>query len=240
MIQSLLTKICKRYLCKVHNLNKCSNELFTRIVTRDYDKVFCIGFGKTGTTSLEKLLIDMGFSIGSQDAGEMLINDYHEKKYENIINYFYSAEAFQDIPSSLPEIYKLAYKEFPNSKFIHTERSSSEEWYNSLIRFHSLIYTNNKDIPTERDLLSSNYRYRGWSLKTKEVIFNYPKVPLYDKKHYISIYDNHNFNIKKFFKNKHNYLNINLSNNNSLELICNFLGYKRNINYNMPHLNKTF
>ena len=31
---------------------------------RSYNKVFCIGFGKTGTTSLENALSEFGFRMG--------------------------------------------------------------------------------------------------------------------------------------------------------------------------------
>lgn len=47
-------------------------------------KIFCIGSGKTGTTSVEKALKDLGFKMGDQVKGELLVNDYISRDFKAI------------------------------------------------------------------------------------------------------------------------------------------------------------
>src|SRR5207244_3918052 len=89
------------------------------ISNKDYDKVFGIGFNKTGTTSLEKLLRKFGFTIGNQAAAETLAEEWlHHKRIDRIIRFCHTADAFEDIPFTFPDIYRELDQAFPNSKFI--------------------------------------------------------------------------------------------------------------------------
>ena len=103
-------------------------------------KIFCIGFNKTGTTSLQRLLLDEGFIDSRQEHFEQNLDSYVLKNYSTytgIIKTCYStSNIFQDIPFSLPNFYKELYKEFPEAYYILTVRDSSEVWYNSLDRFY--------------------------------------------------------------------------------------------------------
>ena len=83
--------------------------------------------------------------MGDQKVAEVMTyymfknNDFSELK-----PYCQTAEAFQDVPFSLPNIYKKLYILYPNAKFILTIRDSAEQWYSSLInfqknRFHVII-----------------------------------------------------------------------------------------------------
>ena len=240
MIRYLLNKISNLYLRSVHDLsNDISRSLFTRNVTRNYEKVFVIGMGKTGTTSLEKILIDMGFIMGNQAAGEMLIRDYGNKDYDTIIKYFHSAEAFQDCPSCLPELYKVIDKEFPNSKFILTERDNADVWYDSLVRFHTKIFSSNLNCPSEEDLRNATYRYKSWALEAMKVCCNYPSTPLYEPVYYKSIYNNHIKDVQSYFSHRSDLLTLNLKDEDAIYDLCKFLGFLTPHNYNIPHLNKS-
>ena len=222
----------------INNINHSQDELFfQRIKPRDYDKVFVIGLGKTGTTSLEKILIDMGFQLGNQAAGEMLIDDYGQKEFHRIVNYYHSAEAFQDIPCSLPEMYRIIDRSFPKSKFILTIRDNSEEWFESLIRFHTKIFSSSINPPSELDLKDANYRYKSWALHAMQIIFNYPKIPLYEPSHYKSVYEKHINDVKSYFKNREDLQIINLKDYNSINQLCKFLGFSTPNSYTIPHLN---
>ena len=90
-------------------------------------KVFCIGFWKTGTTSIYKAFTLLGYRSGR------LINVGKEPKigwipYIKKSNY----DAFTDDPMSF--IYKDLDKNFPNSKFILTERDK-KSFSNSYINY---------------------------------------------------------------------------------------------------------
>ena len=202
-------------------------------------KVFCIGMNKTGTTSLQTFLSDHGYSLGNQNQGEMLLQDGENINTTAIKNYFSQCDAYQDVPCSIPNFYKRLDDIFPNSKFILTIRDNPDIWYNSLISFHTKIFSSNHCLPTVSELENSDYCYRGWTLDFMKLVFNHPTVPLYDKPQYIRTYLNHITDVKKIFSSKRNQLLVlNLSESNSLEKVSNFLKIKLLKNYKMPWLNK--
>ena len=124
-------------------------------------KVFCIGRNKTGTTSLERALSDLGYVVGHQPTAELLIHDYAQRNFKPIVEYCRTAEAFQDVPFSLPYTYQILDYAFPGSKFILTVRDNENEWYQSLIRFHRNRLGVRGKI-TKEDLLNDQYRYQGF------------------------------------------------------------------------------
>ncbi|NNK80793.1 MAG: hypothetical protein HKO93_04780, partial [Flavobacteriales bacterium] len=63
-------------------------------------KIFCIGANKTGTTSVEKALIDLGYRMGDQKKALHLIEDYKRREFKPIIRFCKTADAFQDAPFS--------------------------------------------------------------------------------------------------------------------------------------------
>ncbi len=204
------------------------------------NKIFCIGFGKTATTTLESTLKGFGLKLGNQAVGEMLVEDWYNKKYDRIIRFCHTAEAFQDNPFGCPGLFKIFDQEFPNSKFILTVRDNSEEWYNSLVRFHSNLFSNTDEMPTETELANALYRYKGFLLDSRKWIFNYPKVPLYDSDYYQSTYLQHIDDVKRYFKNENEKLLIlNIKQENSYKDLCDFLGVDMPENGGFPWLNKS-
>ncbi len=92
-------------------------------------KVFCIGFHKTGTTSLEIALKKLGFRVtGSFGTKDPDISEKAQRlAFEKALEY----DAFEDNP--WPILYQELDQQFPNSKFIMTRRSS-ESWIRSQVR----------------------------------------------------------------------------------------------------------
>lgn len=223
------------------SLNRKSNFHQTEIIERDYDKVFVIGFNKTGTTTLKKVLGLFGFKVGNQSVSEILaVECLQTGDMSKIMNYCYTAEVFQDQPFSSPHFYKELDKEFPNSKFILSIRDDENQWFNSLVKFHSKKFSSDPSRPpNEADLVNSIYRYKGWLLDIKKVNYNYPKVPLYNKEHYIDTYLNHNNDVETYFKDRPNdFLKINVSNSNDFLNLVTFLNIKTNMK-KFPWKNKT-
>ena len=180
-------------------------------MTRHTGKVFCIGRNKTGTTSLKHVLESHQYTIGDQSKAELLIQAYAKRNFKRIARYCNSAQAFQDIPFSLPHLYVYLDNHFPKSKFILSVRSSPEEWYNSLVNFHVDKFDSNKSLPTKTDI--------------------------YNKKHLMKSYRIHNQQVKDYFRHKNNLLVLNLSQENSYRRLCKFLGLEQ-IFQTMPQLNK--
>lgn len=99
-------------------------------------KVFCIGFHKTGTTSLEAALEVLGYRVtgpnGTRDP------DIAEKVYDLADELVAKYDAFQDNP--WPVIFKEMDRKYPGSKFILTMRRP-DAWINSQVRDFGLTET---------------------------------------------------------------------------------------------------
>ncbi|MDQ7062047.1 MAG: sulfotransferase [Sulfurimonas sp.] len=113
--------------------------------SEDYElnnKVFVIGLNKTGTTSIEKVLLDFDYKLGNQIDAE-LISDYTlNGDYRFFLEYLKTANAFQDQPFSFRGYYKILHKKYPNAKFILTIRTNENQWYNSLVNFTKKRFLN--------------------------------------------------------------------------------------------------
>jgi hypothetical protein len=93
----------------------------------DLPKVFCIGFHKTGTTSLKTALKILGYRVtGPNGRHDKNIGENVEALARRIVPKF---DAFQDNP--WPIIYRFLDKEYPGSKFILTMRPS-DKWIGSV------------------------------------------------------------------------------------------------------------
>lgn len=204
-------------------------------------KVFCIGYGKTGTTSLEGALIKFGYSLGNQAVGEMLVKDWSDGDYNRILGFCHTAEAFQDLPFGVRNLYKILDDNFANSKFILTVRESPEVWYDSMIRFHTKLFSSDIErLPDEVDLMNSKYRYKGWILDMMKFLFDYPNIGLYDQEQYIKSYLEHIHDVELYFKDRPNdLLVLNVSEEGSYQKLAAFLGFEVDENANFPWLNKT-
>lgn len=166
-------------------------------------KIFCIGFNKTGTTSVQQVLSDFGYRLGSQTIAAMLLPDWYQQKYDRLIRFCRTAEAFQDIPFSLPQTYRILDNTFSHAKFILTVRDSPYQWYHSMLRFHKKIYScAQKRLPDENDLEGSTFPYSGYALDIMKMVFNYPAVELYDYAYYTELYQRHNQDVHDYFKDK--------------------------------------
>jgi len=201
-------------------------------------KVFCIGRNKTGTTSLSSALKGLGYIMGSQRSGELLIRDWINNDFTNILNLVNTADAFQDIPFSYDNTYEELDKHFPNSKFILSIRDSPEEWYDSLVRFHSKMFGKGK-IPTAQQLKNSNHVWKGWIYEAMYNLYKTTENDPYNKEILINHYENYNNKVISYFKDRpDDLLVINLKNKNSYLDFCEFLGKEPKLN-NFPHLNKS-
>jgi hypothetical protein len=185
-------------------------------------KVFCIGRNKTGTTSLEKALRDLGYIVGSQATAELLIHDYARRDFRPIVEYCRTAEAFQDIPFSLPYTYQIVDYAFPGSKFILSVRDNDDEWYRSLIRFHQMRLGIDGRI-TREHLVNDPYRYKGFLWEVNRTIYHSPEDDPYDesvlKEHYLR----HNQHVVDYFKFRSDLLVVNLKERRSYQTFCDFL-----------------
>jgi hypothetical protein len=191
--------------------------------TFETEKVFCVGFPKTGTTSLEKALMGLGYRLGDQHEGELLVAAYAARNFKPIIEFCLTADAFQDAPFCLPFTYIPLEQSFPNAKFLLSVRDDSNQWYRSLVRFHGNVFAGGR-IPVKEDLLKATYCYPGFVWESMRLVWNTPEDDIYHKPTLISHYERHNADVRDYFRRKSNLLEINVSDKGAYRRLCQFLG----------------
>lgn len=199
------------------------------------EKIFCIGFPRTGTTSLEQSLKDLGYRLGNIRQGELLLKAYAARDFKAIVNFGLTAEAFQDAPFSFPFTYVALDQSFPNAKFILSVRDDADQWYRSLVRFHGNLFAGGR-IPTKADLLSATYCSPGYAWEAMRLVWSTPEDDVYHKPTMVSHYDRHNADVRDYFRFKSNFLELNVSANGAYQTMCRFLG-KEPVAEGFPWLN---
>lgn len=222
----------------------------TVLSRKGFNKIFCIGYNKTGTTTLETALRLYGFNLPNQQEQESrLTRQCFSTNYFELSDFVRKFDAFQDLPFSQGLTYVVADALFPNSKFILTERDS-ESWFNSLISFHKKVFNlPNLDQLTERDVAEKmNYLYPGYVHENQTRILTRfsgeTKIVdwenLYNKEYYIDLYERRNNEIKKYFMNSPEKLLImDITQEKTTQKLCNFLDIPDGFVIDMPHSNKT-
>ena len=176
-------------------------------------KVFGIGFPKTGTKTLKRVLETLGYTVGNYrlDILEPLKSGEYEKLVPIIDNY----DALQDTPWFL--LYQFLDKTYPNSKFILTLRDR-DNWMASM---------NNYFVGKHDE--SSNRMF--------DFIFGYG-LPRDNNAAYLSRYDKHIKDVKEYFKGRpEDLLIVDWEKGHGWEEICEFLK-KPKPAVLFPHANK--
>jgi hypothetical protein len=202
-------------------------------------KIFCIGLNKTGTTTIERVFSEFEYKLGDQNKGELLIHDWFNRKYKSIIDFSKSADAFQDIPFSLPTTFMFLEQYFKNAKFILTIRDTEDQWYESITKFHSKLWSDGIRKPTLDDLKKAAYCYKGFAFDSNRYMFSTPENDPYNEAILKKYYSNHNYLVLEYFKSRPNKLIvINVTRDEDYLRLCKFLG-KKPKSEKFPWENKT-
>jgi tetratricopeptide (TPR) repeat protein len=201
-------------------------------------KVFCVGRNKTGTTSIAAALQSLGLRLGLQARGERLKDDWARRDFARILDLCRTADAFQDMPFSQPYTFQAVDAAFPGSKFILTVRDSAEQWFDSLLRFHTRIVGKDR-LPTADDLRALEYHYQGYLWDSFVLTHGDDERLLYDRDTYIAGYHGHNRSVVEYFRHRPaDLLVLNVGDADAMRRLCAFLG----LDYRgqpMPHLNRS-
>lgn len=201
-------------------------------------KIFCIGSGKTGTTSMKAALKTLGYRMGDQATAELLIEAWAVRAFDPVIAYCHSADAFQDIPFCLDYTYVALDQAFPGSKFVLTVRTSSAEWFESMVRSHTRIVGRNR-VPTADDLKAFPYRHVGWIWRAHTLIYGCDESSLFDRDLYVRQYESHAAGVCDYFRHRPgDLLVLDLSVSGAMDRLCEFLG-RPSAGLAMPHLNRS-
>ena len=185
---------------------------FKTMSTTKPHKVFCIGFMKTGTTTLNRALSILGYRV-SHNSWKWL-KMICKNDWKGIQEKMDAWDAVEDNP--IPLIYKELDALYPGSKFILTEREP-EKWYNSV-----------------------SYHVGDLSSPMHEWLFGRGKgLPRNDKKHALNVFVKHRENVIEYFKDRpDDLLIIDITKIENWDTICTFLG-EEIPEAVFPHANRT-
>jgi hypothetical protein len=126
-------------------------------------KVFCIGFNKTGTTSLGQALEILGYHHSSFNR-KVWVEFYLKGRFDKLVEYTAKFDSFDDLPWLKQDMIPILDKRFPGSKYIYLERDESS-WKRSLARWGELTFGSTPDVDV------------GWKeyLAHREFVLNYFK-----------------------------------------------------------------
>jgi hypothetical protein len=198
-------------------------------------KIFGVGFSKTGTSSLEKALEILGFRVCKghwQNAYTFYLHAlYIHRDYDEIFRLVNYWDAFADAPWGGTPLYEKLYERFPQSKFILTVRDG-EKWYAS---FEKLITMFDLDPATALESYHANGMYG--SAYFFEHIFGI-KTLAGNKDKIIEHYNTYNRTVMDFFsRTPADFVVLDLPAGDGWKKLCGFLG--KDIPFHpFPHLNK--
>lgn len=188
------------------------------------NKIFCIGSNKTGTTTLTKILENLGLRVCPEyimfSFGSKYFEEQKNGRYENLFKLVERYDAFEDRPWNHADFYQQLDKKFTDSKFILTIRDENN-WIESYRRFNQKIKLN-----------------KQWFYPiVSEICYNNQDF-LQDEKNMIKHYKKRNEEIIEYFKNTDKLLILDFEKNKEYKPICEFLG-KEIVLSEIPHLNRT-
>lgn len=201
-----------------------------------------VGFSKTGTTTLGKCfeILNLGpvgtpevihnrfqNSLRDENIRNNRFNEYpwrlmvedvfYQQSYELALLIASNFRSLVDRPWSVPAVYELIDKLYPQSKFIMTHRDP-QSWWNSVDRW-------------------LNVTHKGNDERLKRYLMHLG-VETLDKDLFVDAYLRHNENVQKYFKNRQDdLLVIDFEKGEGWERLCNFLDCPVP-NLPFPHANK--
>ena len=162
-------------------------------------KVFCIGFHKTGTTSLEVALTKLGYrvagSFGTKDPD--IADMVHALAREKAADY----DAFEDNP--WPILYRDLDEWYPGSRFILTRRPPTD-WIRSQVK----------------DFATTEPPMRRW------IYGEDAGCPEGNEETYVARYERHNREVLEYFRDRpDDLLVMDIPKDARWEPLCAFLGH---------------
>lgn len=168
-----------------------------------FNKIFGIGLSKTGTTSLYMALNQLGFRtqtyrhLENKNLRKWFFGDFNHDYLNNI-------DAITDLPTG--SLFPSLDYRYPNSKFILTLRNK-ESWLKSCSEYFS---------QEKRNPRTMNKFYKYTQLSTYGIVS-------YNEPQFSYIYDTYHKNVRRYFSNRNDLLELDFFNGEGWEKICDFL-----------------
>lgn len=162
----------------------------------DQQKIFCIGFQKTGTQSVATSLGELGYRVtGPRGFRIGRIRRFYRQLCADLS---YQFDAFQGDP--WPIVYQDMFALWPNAKFVLTVRDK-HEWIDSVLNDHA-----------------------GTKTPMRGLVFGSPD-PLGNEQVYLDRFERHNDEVQEFFANRsEQLLTMDLTKGDGYEKLCPFMG----------------
>jgi len=159
-------------------------------------KVFCIGFHRTGTTSLQTALEVLDYKVVGMRPGDW--DSFVNGNYQELKDTCLEFDALRDMP--WPLVYKWAASEFESAKFILTYRDP-DSWVRSCV---------------------GNYKAKRYDMFP--AIYGFDKF-LGNEKNALARYQAHIAEVREFFKSQPSkFLEIEVTSELNWSTLCEFLG----------------
>jgi hypothetical protein len=158
-------------------------------------KVFCVGWHKTGTTTMGDALLTLGYKVmGARlDFADLLL----QGEVDTVVKQVDSFDALQDVPWAA--LYKELDRRYPGSKFILTMRDE-QSWLNSASRHFKDL-----DVPLHKWLYGEGVLWGN-------------------EERYLNRYRQHYAEVLAYFENRpQDLLIMDLANGDDWEKLCDFL-----------------
>lgn len=163
-------------------------------------KVFCIGFQKTGTTTLNAALSELGYRVTSVFGRGVPLEELRRSYVAQGLEIARAHDAVEDMP--WPLMFRELDAEFPGSKFILTWRET-DRWLASICDHFG---------PHPDILQQLTYGADA-------------AAPVGSEARYAQVYDAHNAAVRAWFADRpDDLLEMNLSHGHGWERLCPFLG----------------
>lgn len=163
-------------------------------------KVFCIGFQKTGTTSLNAALARLGYRVASVFGRDLPLDELRRSYIARGLEIARRCDAVEDMP--WPLMFRELDAEFPGSKFILTWRET-DRWLASIVDHFG---------PHPDVMQQLTYGEDA-------------AAPLGSEARYAEVYDRHNAEARAHFRERPgDLLEINFSHGAGWRELCGFLG----------------
>ena len=185
-------------------------------------KIFCVGSNKTGITSIEHAVKQLGFSpIPNDKVYSLYLGRGLNHSKENMVNLFrafelrgYNYNFFGDIPFNLSKSPIMLYEMFPESYFILVIRDPNK-WFNSVLNWIKKLNCQNM---------------YDWIWKIEFTSSNKTEI--------INRYHKRNNEIIQFFNHSPKFLVLDIDEKYKYKKICEFLN-KEIINKPFPYENQS-
>jgi len=211
-----------------------------------HNKVFVVGRAKTGTTTLSAALDRMGFVMGNQRQAELLVDEWRSQRFESLLQYVKTADAFQDAPFGFPGTFRLLDQAFPDSKFILSVRDP-EQWFASLVNHHAsgvglrvdLENFARADDEMRQRIREWSYVNPGWVYRNQlDVNGAESEEGLYDREIYLTQFRKHNDSVREYFRDRaDDLLELDVSQHLTTDRLVSFLGLPSSFASAMPRKN---